>query len=395
MKKRSINKILLLLLIIGAGLYIMKEFFWNDASRQLVFHTEPVDRGSIEVTVSGVGEVNAAQLVDVGAQVSGKIEKMHVRLGDYVEAGDLIAEIDDTTQSSDLATSQARLHSYRTQLRNHTIAAEVATIQYSREKELFANKSTSRQDLEAAEKEYSRAWAEFEGTRSLITQEEVAVAKAEADLGYTRIVAPISGTIIALPVEVGQTVNANQTTPTIALLADLSRMEVRVQISEGDITKVAATMPVTFYILSEPQTVFSSTLYAIDPANTNLTDNAYAKSSSSSSGGGSSGAVYYYGRMLVDNPDGKLRIGMTSHCTIAIAKSDNVLRVPSVVVKERDGRSYVQVLEGGTPVDRDIETGLTNRQFTEVKSGLKEGDQVIAAQMSQAEIDEQIKNRLR
>ena len=395
MKKRSINKILLLLLIIGAGLYIMKEFFWNDASRQLVFHTEPVDRGSIEVTVSGVGEVNAAQLVDVGAQVSGKIEKMHVRLGDYVEAGDLIAEIDDTTQSSDLATSQARLHSYRTQLRNHTIAAEVATIQYSREKELFANKSTSRQDLEAAEKEYSRAWAEFEGTRSLITQEEVAVAKAEADLGYTRIVAPISGTIIALPVEVGQTVNANQTTPTIALLADLSRMEVRVQISEGDITKVAATMPVTFYILSEPQTVFSSTLYAIDPANTNLTDNAYAKSSSSSSGSGSGGAVYYYGRMLVDNPDGKLRIGMTSHCTIAIAKSDNVLRVPSVVVKERDGRSYVQVLEGGTPVDRDIETGLTNRQFTEVKSGLKEGDQVIAAQMSQAEIDEQIKNRLR
>ena len=391
MKKRSINKILLLLLLIGAGLYFMKEFFWDDASRQIVFHTEPVDRGSIEVTVNGVGEVSAAQLVDIGAQVSGKIERIYVRLGDYVEEGDLIAEIDDTTQSSELATSKARLHTYRTQLRNHTIAAEVATIQHAREKELFARKSTSRQDLETAEKEYARAWAEFEATKSLITQEEVAVAKAEADLGYTRIVAPISGTIIALPVEVGQTVNANQTTPTIALLADLSRMEVKVQISEGDITKVAAAMPVTFYILSEPQTIFSSTLYAIDPANTNLTDEAYAKSSTTSSGG----AVYYYGRMLVGNPDGKLRIGMTSHCTIAIAKNDNALRVPSVAVKERDGISYVQVLEGGMPVDRDIETGLVNSLFTEVKSGLREGERVITAQMTQAEIDEQIRKRQR
>lgn len=392
MKSRSFLIALAAAIVVGASLFFMKGFFFPDPSREIVYHTEAAHRGSIEVSVNGIGQISAAQLVTVGAQVSGKIEKIHVKLGGKVRQGDLIAEIDDTTQVSELATREARLHTYKAQLRNHTLTASIAASQYQREKQLFARKSTSKQDYEAAEKEYSRAWAELEATKSLITQEEVAIAKAKADLGYTRIVAPMAGTIVALPVEVGQTVNANQTTPTIALLADLSRMEVKVQISEGDITKVAENMPVTFYILSEPETVFTSTFYSIDPADTDLTDEADAGRSDSASG---RGAVYYYGRMLIANPDGKLRIGMTTHCTIAIARRDNVLRIPSVALKEDDKGEYVYVLEGEEPSRRYIKTGLFDSLYTEVKSGLREGEQVVTARISRAEIDAQIKKRQR
>lgn len=392
MRIRSFLILLAAAITTGAGLFFVKGFFFPDPSRQVAYHTEAAHKGSIAVSVNGIGEINAAQLVTVGAQVSGKIEEIHARLGGNVRQGDLIAEIDATTQESELATRKARLHTYRTQLRNHTLAADIATSQYRREKQLYARKSTSKQDYESAEKEHSRAWAELEATKSLITQEEIAVAKAEADLGYTRIVAPMAGTIVALPVEVGQTVNANQTTPTIALLADLSRMEVKVQISEGDITKVTENMPVDFYILSEPETVFSSTLYRIDPADTNLTDEADAGRSASSS---SRGAVYYYGRLLINNPDGKLRIGMTTHCTIAIARRDNVLRIPSVAVREDDKGDYVYVLEGETPSRRYIKTGLFDSLYTEVRAGLEEGEQVVTARISKAEIDAQIKKRRR
>lgn len=391
MKRISTYKLLAVCMAAVVLLLLAANFLFSGSSSDVAYHTEEVDRGGIEVNVNGVGDVGAAQLVTVGAQVSGKIEKIYVKLGDYVQKDDIIAEIDDTTQISELETRKARLQTYKAQLVNHSVAAEIATAQYERESNLYAQKSTAQQDLETAKKAYAQANADLEATKSLIIQEEVAIAKAEADLGYTRIVAPMSGTIISLPVEAGQTVNANQTTPTIALLADLSRMEIKVQISEGDITKVAQGMPVSFYILSEPETGFSSTLNSIDPGYIALTDDYNGGRSSSSS----DGAVYYYARMLVDNPDGKLRIGMTAHCTIAVAGVKDVLRVPSVAVRERDGRVYVRVLSGGKPEKRYIETGLSNSLYTEVKSGLSQGEKVITAQMSQAEIDEQIKKRRR
>lgn len=393
MQKLPIYKTLLGMLAvgIGVGLFLLNIRFFSDPAKEIAYLTEAAERGTIEVSINGVGEVCAAQLVTIGAQVSGKIEKIHVRLGSRVQEGDPIAEIDATTQRSELETRKARLRTYTAQLRSHAIAADVAVTQYDREKKLYSEKSTSKQDFETAEKEYAKAWADMEATKSLITQEEIAIAKAEADLGYTRIVAPMAGTIISLPVEVGQTVNANQTTPTIALLADLSQMEIKIQISEGDITKISDGMPVSFYILSEPGTTFTSQLHAIDPANTDLTDESEPRNSSSSS----SGAVYYYGRMLVANPNGKLRIGMTTHCTIAVARAENALRVPSVSVKDEDGRSYVYVLKGDAPEKRFIETGVSNSLFTEVKSNLREGEQVVTSRMSQAEIDARIKGRQR
>lgn len=385
-RSKSFFVILLVLLLCGGGLW-----YWRkdaDGQARMNYLTESVRRGEILATVNASGELDAVVSVDVGAQVSGQIEKLYVELGQQVKKGDLIAEIDSTTQRNDLEKSKAQLASYEAQLAARKTALSVAQARYDREVKLRRSDSTSRENLESAQQTLASAKADVAEMESQIVQTRLAVSTAETNLGYTRISAPLDGTVVSIPVEEGQTVNANQTTPTIVQVADLSRMENKIEISEGDITRVKPGMTVIYTILSEPDISFRAKLDSIDPGNTSVTNASSTSSSSSSSS--SSDAVYYYGKSIVSNEDGRLRIGMTTQNTVIVSRAEDVLVVPSIVLEKRMKRGqtsyYARVLTpAGTVEERAVETGVSDSLNTEIVSGLAEGEQVISSMMSQAE----------
>lgn len=251
-----------------------------DQGDGMAYLTEPVTIGNITRTVNATGEVGAVQLVSVGAQVGGQIKKLHVVLGQDVKKGDLIAEIDSVPQLNQLETDKARLQSYESQLAAKKVALKIAKTKYDREMQLKKRDAASKESLEDAENAYALAKAEVTELESQIRQARIAVNTDEVNLGYTRITAPLDGTIVSVPVDEGQTVNANQTTPTIVQIADLDKMEIKIEISEGDITAVKPGMPITYTILSNPETEYKATLTSIDPGLTTLTDGSYKTTSS-------------------------------------------------------------------------------------------------------------------
>ena len=376
MKKKIL--VPLAILIVAAAAWFL---FRPDHGSEIAYLTEPVIVGDMVKTVNASGEVGAVQLVSVGAQVSGQIEKLHVKLGQKVKKGDLLAEIDSDAQINQLETDKARLQSYESQLKARKVALKIAQTQYNREVQLKRRDAASRASLEDAEN-------------------ALALARDEVNLGYTRITAPLEGTVVSVPVDEGQTVNANQTTPTIVQIADLDQMENKIEISEGDIAVVKPGMPIAYSILSDPETIYHTTLTSIDPGLTTLTDGSYKTTSSSgglsssSSSSTTSNAVYYYGKALIDNQNGPLRIGMTTQNVITVAEVKQAVLAPVVSVRSRDGRKIVYILlDDGTVEEREVTTGLSDGIHTQILSGLKGGEAAITAQLSQQEIAAETRQR--
>ncbi|WP_040659876.1 efflux RND transporter periplasmic adaptor subunit [Neisseria shayeganii] len=363
--------VILLALIVGL-------FFWMNRNQepQIDYLTEAARRDSLRQTVAATGEISAAQLVDVGAQASGQIKVMHVKIGQQVKQGDLIAEIDATTQANALNTHRAKLDTYRAQLTSAQIALQTAGRQLNREQALMAENATSRQELENAQDAHAAAKARVAELQSLIRQTRIAINTAEADLGYTRITAPISGTVVSVRVEEGQTVNANQTTPTIVQIADLSRMLNKMQIAEGDVTKVQAGQRLLFTTLADPEHEREGALDSVDPGLTTMSQGGYTTSTDTTNT-----AIYYYARALVPNEDGKLAIGMTTQNNIVINEAQNVLSVPAMAVKQRGSERFVRILTAERrPEERRVSVGISDGVRTEITSGLKEGEEVIVSE---------------
>ena len=380
MKKRFFI-LLGLLLAAGAAYY----FFSSNSKQETTYLTESVTRGNVEKTVVASGSVESVNEVDVGAQASGKITKLYVKLGQEIKKGEMIADIDSTTQINALNTKKAALVSYQAQLKAKKTAYDVALSSYNRLSKLYTQKATSFDSLNTAKSTLDNAKAEMEAIEANIKQAEIEVNTAETNVGYTKITAPMDGTVISVPVSEGQTVNANQTTPTIVTIADLSKMKIKPEISEGDITKVKAGQEVSFTILSDSQTVYHSVIDSVDPANTTTSDSSSTSSLSSSSSSTTS-AIYYYANVLIDNPDRTLRIGMTTENNIKIANAKDVLLISNMAIQKRDGKSFVNVLnDKNQPEPREVEIGVQNDFKTEIKSGLNEGEKVIVSQVANGE----------
>ena len=381
MKKRFF---ILLGLAVAAGAAYY--FFSSNNKQETTYLTESVTRGNVEKTVVASGSVESVNEVDVGAQVSGKITKLYVKLGQEIKKGEMIADIDSTTQINTLNTKNAALVSYQAQLKAKKTAYDVALSSYNRLSKLYTQKATSFDSLNTAKSTLDNAKAEMEAIEANIKQAEIEVNTAETNVGYTKITAPMDGTVISVPVAEGQTVNANQTTPTIVTIADLSKMKIKPEISEGDITKVKAGQEVSFTILSDSQTVYHSVINSVDPANTTTSDSSSTSSSTSSSSSSTTSAIYYYANVLIDNPDRTLRIGMTTENNIKIANAKDVLLVSNMAIQKRDGKSFVNVLNNkNQPEQREVETGVQNDFQTEIKSGLTEGEKVIVSQVANGE----------
>ena len=375
-KKKWLIYILLLVTIVAGGK------FYLVGEENVAYITDSVRRQDIEKVVNATGEVRASNLVTVGAQVSGKIEKLYVDVGQEIKKGDLIAEIDSTTQQNEVDINKAKLNSYQAQLKAAQTSLKVAEKQYKRMQSLKKSNAASSEDLENAEDTFESAKAKVTELESSVKETEISLSTAETNLGYTKITAPLDGTVVSVPVKEGQTINAAMDTPTIVQVADLSQMEILIEISEGDIGNIKPGVKVTYSILADLGKVYETTLKSVDPGLTLLTDGEYTEVVDDGE------AIYYYGRLSVPNNDGRLRIGMTTQNVIYVESAENVLSVPVTAIKTNADGKYVEVLTKSGVVQKSIETGVSDGLNTEVKKGVDEGDEVIIAKMSAAEISD-------
>lgn len=371
MKKIIYLSMFLIILIIGVYFF----FFAN--KEEYNYLTYEAKKQDITQSIEAIGEVYAKTQVDVGAQVSGQITKLHVKLGDHVDEGDLIAQIDKDKQQNDLDITKAQLESAKANLESKKIALDIATKQYQREQKLYAKKATSLENLENLKNTFYALRANVADLKAQTTQLEISLKNAQKDLAFTTITAPSKGEIINVAVEEGQTVNANQNTPSIARLADLSEMEIRMQIAEADINKISVGKKVKFSILNEPDKKYEAVISSIDPANTTISD-ATSNTNLNSSSSASTNAVYYYARVFVKNDNNFLRIGMSTENEIAIKTENNTLVIPTLAIKSDTKGYYVEILKANNiSVKTPVKLGIKDSLNTQILDGINEGDLVI------------------
>ncbi|MCV3384130.1 efflux RND transporter periplasmic adaptor subunit [Campylobacter lari] len=371
MKKIIYLSMFLIILIIGVYFF----FFAN--KEEYNYLTYEAKKQDITQSIEAIGEVYAKTQVDVGAQVSGQITKLHVKLGDHVDEGDLIAQIDKDKQQNDLDITKAQLESAKANLESKKIALDIATKQYQREQKLYAKKATSLENLENLKNTFYALRANVADLKAQTTQLEISLKNAQKDLAFTTITAPSKGEIINVAVEEGQTVNANQNTPSIVRLADLSEMEIRMQIAEADINKISVGKKVKFSILNEPDKKYEAVISSIDPANTTISD-ATSNTNLNSSSSASTSAVYYYARVFVKNDNNFLRIGMSTENEIAIKTENNTLVIPTLAIKSDTKGYYVEILKANNiSVKTPVKLGIKDSLNTQILDGINEGDLVI------------------
>ena len=353
----------------GAGWLV-----FSAPAKDEVPRTTPVVRGSIEETVLASGIIQASSLVSVGAEVSGRIKSLNVQLGDDVKTGDVIAEIDSLNQENAVKAAEASLANIEAQKSIQSANLAQARTVLQRAEKLNPQKLISDAEYQTAQLAVQTAEGQLQAIEAQIQQAEISVDAAKLNLDRTRIVAPSDGTVVAVAVEVGQSLNSNNSSPTVVKLANLDKMVVKAEISEADVPRVAPGQKVYFTILGDPDTRINATLRAIEPAPDSIASEDTTTSSSTS-------AVYYNGLFDVDNPDRKLRISMTAQVTIVLKSADDVLTVPSSVLtrKNREGGYMLPVWDAQkqTVEPRPVTIGLNNNVSAEVMSGLAEGDLVV------------------
>jgi macrolide-specific efflux system membrane fusion protein len=348
-------------------------------SKKTEIVTTPVAKGNIELSVLATGTLEPARLVSVGAQVSGQVKKLYVDVGSVVKQGDPIADIDSTTQQNNVSNAEAGLANVQAQ--RAATAANLVQAQQTlkRNKLLFDQGAVSQSDYEAAVATEKQLTNQLKAQDAQIKQSSITLATSKVNLGYTKIVAPMDGTIVALITEEGQTVNANQSAPTIVKLAQLDKMTVSAQVSEADVDKVKAGQTVYFTTLGDTRTKHYAKLRSIDPAPPSIETEA----SSSASATSSTDAVYYNALFDVDNADGALRTGMTAQVYIVQASARQALVIPSSAIGKRVGAGTYEVKvidDNGKTTTRNVKIGINTNVSAQVLDGLKEGEKVVVAQ---------------
>ena len=373
MKKITRNKLFALVILIA--LLICGFFYFLSKGKAVESYAiQAVKRGDIENSVLAIGMLQASKLVSVGSQASGQVINLPVPLGERVKQGQLIAQIDSLTQQNSLKVAQASLTSTKAEYRAKQAQIRQSQQAFNRQKSMFADNASSKADYETAQANLAVYKAQLDQLKAQQEQEQLSIENAQLELGYTTIKAPISGVLVYSAVEVGQTVNASQVTPTLVELADLQKMTVKAQISEADVINVKPGQAVYFTILGQPNKRYNATLRAIEPGPTSMDGDDSDMVSSDSD------AVYYNGLFEVDNPDGVLRIGMTAQVSIELNQAKNVIIAPAQVLQKIQGKnsSYqIPILIHGEIDYRNVRIGISNKINVEITDGLQLGEEIV------------------
>lgn len=337
--------------------------------------TATVERGDIENAVLATGTLEGIRQVDVGAQVSGQLKSLKVKLGDKVTEGQWLAEIDPLVLRNTLRQAEVDEEKLQAERRSTQAKLKQAKRVYERYDVLQADESISRQDFENAESEFEVQQGNLRSLDAQIKSARVQIDTARVNLGYTRIVAPINGHVVGIVTQEGQTVIANQLAPVLLKLADLDTMTIKAQVSEADVIHISPGQPVYFTILGDDQRYYAK-LRGTEPAPQN-----YLESSDKSGGAAKqASAVFYNALFEVPNPEHRLRISMTAQVRIVLDTAQGVLTVPVAALgpRDADGRFSVRVLDGkGFAQVRKVQAGINNNVKVQVKEGLAEGDRVV------------------
>ncbi|HEX5398284.1 MAG TPA: efflux RND transporter periplasmic adaptor subunit [Verrucomicrobiae bacterium] len=331
------------------------------------YETAPVSRGNLTAHVTASGSLSAVVSVDVGCQVSGQISKLYVDFNSTVTNGQLLAQIDPRTYEAMAKQAAA-------QLANSKANLELQQAQIERETQMYSNKLISGSD-------YDTAVATLHEAEAAVAIQQGALDNAEANLGFCKITAPVSGIVIARKVDVGQTVNAAMNTPVLfTIVQDLSKMNITADVSEADIGQVRVGQSVNFTVDAFPDDVFHGTVTQVRKSPT-TTQNV----------------VTYQSIISVENPQQKLFPGMTADISILVAQRTNVLQIPNAALrftppvaavfdgtppaKLRPGERLVYTTsdDGKKLKPLIVKAGITDGLNTEILDGLTQGESVVTA----------------
>ncbi len=368
-RKKTILGVIAFLILTVSGA-AAKKFWFNPP--MTTFITADVARMDLEENVLASGTLKAFKTVAVGAQVNGQLKKLHVAMGDHVKTGQLLAEIDPVLPQFTLKDSEAQVDNLQAQKRARQALLKQYELAFQRQSQMNAKEASSRADMESAQAQLESTRYDIAAIDAQIRKAVIAVDTARANLGYTRIYAPINGTVISIDTEEGQTVVSNQTATTILTLATLDTMTVKAKISEADVTRVKPGLPTYFTLLGDSDTRYYSKLRAIEPG-------PVSSGTSTSSSSSSSSAIYYYGLFEVPNPDNRLKVSMTTQVAVVLNQAKQALTIPVAALgeKQKDGRVSVKVLVGEQAETRMIRTGISNNVQVQVLEGLKESEKVV------------------
>lgn len=302
-------------LLVAGGSY----FLWSKLLAKKTdvdqYQIATVQRADIEDLVTATGNLQPRDYVDVGAQVSGQLKKIHVEIGSVVKAGDLLAEIDPTVYKANVDARRAQLRNLQASMAERQSQAVLSQQQLDRQKSMMAGDATTSEALQQAEAAVRSARSQIDALQAQMEQAESTLRADEANLNYADIFSPISGVVVSITARQGQTINANQQAPVLLRVADLSTMTVQTQVSEADIGQLRPHMDAYFTTLGNRGRRWWGTLRKVEPTPT-VTNNV----------------VLYNALFDVENDQRNLLPQMTAQVFFVAATAQDVLVVPASAV---------------------------------------------------------------
>lgn len=345
-------------------------FFWWWSGQPLsVYKTAPLSKGNIEAIVAAIGTVEPRESVDVGVQVSGQITRLHVGPGDTVEKGQLLAEIDPSVLAAVVDAGRAELAMLKAQLQERQALVVLAEQQNARQRQLLNDGATRQEDVQTAKANLAVAQARVRQLQANIQQTQSQLKADEARLGFTRIYAPIAGTVLTIEVKEGQTLNANYQTPALLRIADLSTMRVQAKVSEADIHQIHTGQTVRFSTLGNTRRRWHGEVAQVLPAPPPSKEEEQQVK-----------AVTYTVLFDVDNRDGALMPGMTAQADFIVAEANDVSVAPlAALTPSAEHNKYLAwvLTSTGTAVQRVVQVGRRDRLRAEVIAGLESGEELV------------------
>jgi macrolide-specific efflux system membrane fusion protein len=362
--KRRSSWVIGALFIVGAGVF---GYHWVFGNAKVRYVTATVERGDVQSTVVAAGIVQPIKYVDVGAQTSGKLESLKVKRGDEVVENQLLAVIDPVLAKTALSAGNAALENMTSQRSLKKAQLVLATLQKVRNDTLFAHALISANDRDITRAAYDVAFDDVASLSAQMKEATATVNTDKANLGYTKITAPIAGEVVSISLLEGQTLNANQQAPNILRIGDIDTVTVWAQVSEADIVHVKPGQDVYFTILGD-SLHWNGTIRQILPT-PELINNV----------------VFYDVLFDIPNPKRELKIQMTAQVFIVLAQAKGVLMIPVAAIGDagEGAEIKVQVLNADGKVElRAIKIGIKSELSAEVTDGLEEKDQVVIGKIT-------------
>lgn len=351
MKKKYYIIISIILFVVIAVVLGISAFSGGE-NKESKIETAIATRRDIGSTVIATGIIKpmVGAEVKIGSRISGVVKKLKANIGDYVQAGQIMAELDD-------AELQAKLNQNLAALNKAKADYEYARLNIERQKSLLQQDFISQQQVDIAETSFKVAEAQLK-------QAEANVDFAKVQLSYTKIFATTSGVIASVSTQEGETVSASLASPTFVSIIDLKRLEVNAYVDETDIGKIKVGQEASFTVDTYSDSDFRGKITAIYPKAV-IQDNV---------------VNYIVTIEITDFQNKILRPEMTANVTIYLEMRKNVLTIPTSAIKRERGERFVTVIEGDKKVQRKVKIGWNSNGTTEIVSGLNEGEKVIISE---------------